>query len=238
MPVKLSARLACAARHVPAGSAVVDIGTDHAYLPVYLLENGIAGRVVAGEVRSGPYGIAAGAVRAAGLEDQIEVRLGDGLQIISPGEVNVVVLAGMGGRTICEILNSGRAVLDGLERLILQPMRDAPMVRRWLVENNWRMIDEEMVFEDNHYYVIIVAGPGREKITDSMALELGPRLLENRSPVFRRFLLKKRADIAAVLSELQTSRGARALAKRTRLWLEAEKIEEVLDHWPSGQGTL
>ncbi len=234
MPVKLSARLACAARHVPAGSVVADIGADHAYLPVYLLENGIAGRVVAGEVSGGPYGIAAGAVRAAGLEDRIEVRLGDGLQVISPGEVNVVVLAGMGGRTICEILDSGRAVLDGLERLILQPMRDIPMVRRWLADNNWRIIDEEMVYEDSHYYVIIVAGPGREKITDS-ALELGPCLLENRSPVFHRFLLKKRADIAAVLNELQTARGTRAQEKISRLRREAEQIEEVLDHWPSGQ---
>lgn len=235
MSVRLSARLACVARYVPTGSVVADIGTDHAYLPVYLSRKGIASRVVAGEVSRGPYGTALEAVRRAGLDSQIEVRLGDGLQVISPGEVNVVVLAGMGGRTICRILTSGRPVLEGLERLILQPMRDAALVRRWLVENGWQMIDEDMVYEDNHFYVVIVARPGREQITDSVVFALGPRLLENRSAVFRRFLLKRQADIGAVLSELQTARGTRVLEKSFRLQREADKIEEVLNNWPSGQ---
>jgi len=216
---------------------VADIGTDHAYLPVYLVRNRIVDRVVAGEVTRGPYGIAIEAVRTAGLDSQIEVRLGDGLQVIYPGEVNVVVLAGMGGRTICSILASGRSVLERLERLILQPMRDAAMVRRWLVENGWQMTDEDMVYEDNHFYVVIVARPGREKITDSVVFELGPRLMENRSAVFRRFLLKRRADIGAVLSELQTVRGTRVMEKSFRLQREADKIEEVLNSWPSEQRT-
>ena len=237
MSVRMSARLACVARFVPAGSVVADIGTDHAYLPVYLVRNRIAGRVVAGEVSRGPYGIAIEAVRGAGLENQIEVRLGDGLQVISPGEVNVVVLAGMGGRTIRDILTTGRPVLEGVERLILKPMRDAALVRRWLVENGWQMIDEDMVLEDNHYYVIIVSRPGREKITDRIVFELGPRLLENRSAVFRKFLLKRRADIGAVLSELKTARGTRALEKIIRIQKEADRIEEVLNNWPSGQRT-
>ncbi|MCL2336031.1 MAG: class I SAM-dependent methyltransferase, partial [Firmicutes bacterium] len=232
---KLSARLACVARYVPAGSVVADIGADHAYLLVYLLENKIADRALAGEVSGGPYRIALGSVRAAGLEDRIAVRLGNGLQILKPGEADVAVLAGMGGRTICGILNIGRAVLDGLERLILQPMRDVPMVRRWLAANHWRIIDEEMVFEEQHYYVVIVAVRGREEITDHLAFELGPRLLEKRSPVLRRFLLQKKADIAAALSSLQASRGARGLARSARLRWEAEKIEEVLAHWPCGQ---
>jgi len=216
---------------------VADIGTDHAYLPVYLVRNRIAGRVVAGEASRGPYSIAIEAVRAAALDSQIEVRLGDGLQVIDPGEVNVVVLAGMGGRTICHILSSGQQVLAGLERLILQPMRDAALVRRWLVENGWQITDEDMINEDNHFYVIIVARPGREKITDSVDFELGPRLLENRPTVFRKFLLKRRADIGAVLSELQTARGTRVLEKSSRLKREADKIEEVLNNWPSGQRT-
>jgi len=216
---------------------VADIGTDHAYLPVYLVRNRIVDRVVAGEVTRGPYGIAIEAVRTAGLDSQIEVRLGDGLQVIYPGEVNVVVLAGMGGRTICGILASGRSVLERLERLILQPMRDAAMVRRWLVENGWQMTDEDMVYEDSHFYVVIVARPGREKITDSVVFELGPRLMENRSAVFRRFLLKRRADIGAVLSELQTVRGTRVMEKSFRLQREADKIEEVLNSWPSEQRT-
>ncbi|HBX24536.1 MAG TPA: SAM-dependent methyltransferase [Desulfotomaculum sp.] len=237
MSVRLSARLACVACYVPTGSVVADIGTDHAYLPVYLVRNRIVDRVVAGEVTRGPYRIAIEAVRTAGLDSQIEVRLGDGLQVIYPGEVNVVVLAGMGGRTICGILASGRSVLERLERLILQPMRDAAMVRHWLVQNGWQMTDEDMVYEDNHFYVVIVARPGREKITDSVVFELGPRLMENRSAVFRRFLLKRRADIGAVLRELQTVRGTRVMEKSFRLQREADKIEEVLNSWPSEQRT-
>jgi len=237
MSVKLSARLTCLVRYVPTDSVVADIGTDHAYLPVYLVRNRIASRVVAGEISRGPYGTALEAVRKAGLDSHIEVRLGDGLQVISPGEVNVVVLAGMGGRTICSILTSGQAVLAGLERLILQPMRDVALVRRWLDENGWRMTDEDMVYEDNHFYVVIVARPGREEIADSVVFELGPRLLENRSAVFRRFLLKRQAEIGAVLTELQTARGARVLEKSSRLQREADKLEEVLTNWPLGQRT-
>lgn len=234
MNVKLSERLAAIARRVPAGSTVADIGTDHAYLPVHLVGEGIARRAIAGEVGRGPYGTALDAVRTFGLDERIEVRLGDGLQVLSPGEADVVVMAGMGARTICGILAAGRPVLERLERLILQPMRDVPLVRRWLLENGWRLADEEMILEDGHYYVIIDSRPGREVIEDEVILELGPRLLEKRGVVFRGYLQKRLDEIKAVLKELQSARGKRGIKKISRLQREADIIKEVLDSWPSG----
>ena len=231
MTVKLSRRLAAVARHVPPGTVVADIGADHALLPLHLVGGEIASRVVAVEAGCGPYDIAVAAVRRSGLEKSIEVRLGDGLQVLVPGEAGVVVLAGMGGETICRILAAGRPVLEQLDRLIVQPMRDVPLVRRWLADNGWRLREEEVVQEEGHYYIIMVAGPGREKI-DDVLLELGPRLLEKRDPVLFNFLQHRRNQITAVLEGLGKARGNMAGKKAGRLKKEAEKIREVLENWP------
>lgn len=233
MTVKLSARLHAVARRVPTGAVVADIGTDHAYLPVFLVRTGLATRVIAGEAGRGPFKSARETVRSYGLDGQIEVRLGDGLQVLRPGEADTVVLAGMGGRTICAILSAGHAVLAGVERLLLQPMRDVPLVRRWLLENGWRLFDEEMVYEGGHYYVVIESRPGRERIGDPILLELGPRLLEKRDAVYHSYLQKKRNELKAVLAELQGAKGKRAAERYARLHREAVMLEEVLENWQS-----
>ena len=231
MTVKLSRRLAAVARHVPPGSVVADIGADHALLPLYLVGGGIVSRAVAVEAGCGPYDAAVAAVRRSGLGKSIEVRLGDGLQVLAPGEVGVAVLAGMGGETICRILAAGRSVLEQMDRLIVQPMRDVPLVRRWLADNGWRLREEEVVQEEGHYYIVMAAIPGKEKI-DDILLELGPRLLEKRDPVLFNFLQHRRNQIAAVLKDLGKSRDKRTDIKGERLKKEAEKIREVLDNWP------
>ena len=102
--MELAKRLAVAAAYVPAGSVVADIGADHAYLPIYLVKTGRCARVIATELRSGPFQSALRQVAEHKLESNIDLRLGDGLTVLKPAEAGVLVLAGMGGNTIREIL--------------------------------------------------------------------------------------------------------------------------------------
>ncbi len=216
---------------MPAGAAVADIGTDHAYLPVYLVRQGISRRVVAGDINRGPFDGALITVRASGLENYIDLRMGDGLNILKPGEVNVLVIAGMGGKTVCAVFEQGRAVMRQLQRLVIQPMRDIALVRRWLMDNGWRLADEDMVYEDGHYYVILVAEPGTEKVMDSFALEVGPCLLEKRNVVLREFLKRRSVEINSILAAITRAQSAGAIERAEFLKQEAEKIEEVLANW-------
>jgi len=228
--LELSKRLAAVARNVPDGVTVADIGTDHAYLPVYLVREGRTARVVAGEISRGPYKSALSTLRTQDMEKQIDLRLGDGLDILAPGEVEVITLAGMGGKTVCEILDAGRRVIERVKLLIIQPMGDAPVVRRWLLENDWSFANEEMVYEDGHYYVIIVAKPGLEVIRDDFLLDFGPRLIERRDTVFYGYLQKKLAEIKAVLFKLEFTDSEKAREKVSFLHKQAARIEEVLKY--------
>ncbi len=229
--MELSKRLAAVARHVPAGAAVADIGTDHAYLPVYLVQKGISPRVVAGDINRGPFDAARLTVQASGLEKCIDLRMGDGLNILKPGEVSVLVVAGMGGKTVCAIFDQGQAVLQFVRRLVIQPMRDIPMVRRWLAGHGWRIVDEDMVVEDGHYYVVIVAEPGLEIIEDSFALKVGPRLLEKKDIVLREFLNRRIVEIKSILTEITRAQSPAASNRAQLLRQEAIEIEEVLTKW-------
>lgn len=226
--VELSKRLAAVVRHIPRDSVVADIGTDHAYLPVYLIQTGRAKKVLAGEVTAGPYRAAQETVRSCQLEQQIDVRMGNGLGVLQPGETDVVVLAGMGGKTIISILEAGSEVLKSIRRLIIQPMRDVPAVRRWLVRNNWCLVDEDMVAEDGHYYVIIVAEKGNEKIVDEFILEVGPRLLEKQDDILVEYLKKRSANIGLVLQKLKDAKSDEARSRAGLLIKEKDRIREVL----------
>lgn len=181
--IHIGPRLAAIAQMVPYGSAVADIGSDHAYLPVYLVQNGIASAVVAGEIKDGHLTAARATVYKVSLLDKISVRKGDGFAVLLPGEVEVAVIAGMGGDTIISILEASPEITSGLKRLILQPMVGARVVRGWLIEHGWFIAAEQLVKEDGHLYEIIVAERGQSRPLDALTLELGPILVDKRHPL-------------------------------------------------------
>lgn len=152
----LSKRLKEVAKFVPNGSIVADIGADHGKLLVYLAEHRKIARGIAGEVNHGPWKNAANFVHRNGYQHIIDVRLGDGLEIIQE-TVDVIVIAGMGGALITSILEQGKKVLNKASRLILQPNIGENRIRKWLDQNNWSLVDEEIVVEDGIYYEIMVA---------------------------------------------------------------------------------
>lgn len=166
----LHERLLAVAHAVRAGSRVADIGTDHAYLPVYLVKNGICPAAIAADVRRGPLASAERTVVAAGLADRIAIRLGDGLSPILPDEANDIVIAGMGGETIAAILSAAPWVQAPPYRLILQPMTKAEALHAFLMKNGFTIERERLVSEEKRQYILLVAAfTGASPICDPVA---------------------------------------------------------------------
>lgn len=198
----LSTRLERVAAHVPAGARLADIGSDHAYLPVALMRRGVITAAVAGEVATTPFHAAGRTVRDNGLEQRITVRLANGLAAIEAGDgITAISICGMGGETICAILEQGKARLGGHERLILQPNGGEQPLRQWLMHNGYRIVCEELLQENRFYYEIIVAERGEPVLYSAEQLYFGPLQLQARSPAFlakwRRMLRQKRKTLAS-----------------------------------------
>lgn len=156
-PPQLDERLSLVASYVRAGCRVADVGTDHAYLPVWLVRAGICPSAVATDVRSGPMAHAAQTVATAGLEGRIAVRLGNGLACVSAQEVDDIVIAGMGGETMIDILQAAPWVKNGRYHLILQPMTKAELLHEYLLCSGWALLNERVADDGRHLYPVILA---------------------------------------------------------------------------------
>ncbi|KPN91440.1 SAM-dependent methyltransferase [Pseudomonas nunensis] len=181
----LSMRLERVAAHVPAGARLADIGSDHGYLPVALMRRGAIVAAVAGEVALTPFRAAERTVRENDLDQQIRVRLASGLAAIEPGDaITAISICGMGGETIRDILDSGKAHLSGEERLILQPNGGEQPLRQWLMENGYCILCEELLRENRFDYEIIVAERAGPVTYTAEELYFGPLQMQARSPEF------------------------------------------------------
>ncbi|WP_445571923.1 tRNA (adenine(22)-N(1))-methyltransferase [Pseudomonas sp. E102] len=181
----LSMRLERVAGLVPTGARLADIGSDHGYLPVALIKRGVIAAAVAVEVALTPFRAAERTVRESGLGEWISVRLADGLAAIEPADgITAISLCGMGGETIRDILDSGKCRLSGRERLILQPNGGEQPLRQWLMDNDYRILCEDVLRENRFYYEIIVAERDGPVMYSAEELYFGPLQMQARSPVF------------------------------------------------------
>lgn len=165
--MKLSKRLTAVASYVPRHARVADIGSDHAYLPSFLAVENACAFAVAGEVVQGPYDSAVQTVRENALEHVISVRLGDGLNVVTPQDkIDTITICGMGGDLIVRILDEGKQTgkLETVDTLILQPNVDAQHVRQWLMANHYKIEAEEILEENKKIYEIIVAKPSNAPV--------------------------------------------------------------------------
>ncbi|MBQ3089910.1 MAG: SAM-dependent methyltransferase [Oscillospiraceae bacterium] len=157
----LTKRLQTVADLVPKGCSFADIGTDHAYLPVWLLQNGVISSAIAGDIRQGPLERARATARRYGCTDQMDFRLSDGLKALSPHEADCIAIAGMGGEAICAILSAAPWTKRGV-RLILQPQTNLPQLRRWLTAEGYRICQERCLFEEGHWYSVFLVSGGQD----------------------------------------------------------------------------
>lgn len=157
--MELSKRLQTVANAVTPGSRVADVGTDHGYVPIYLVERGLCPGAIAMDVNEGPLARAEEHIRAEGLSDRIQTRKSDGLAALAPEETDAVVIAGMGGALMCRILQDATAFLEAGRELILQPQSEWFKVRRLLSASGYRITKEWFLEEEGKYYVVIKALP-------------------------------------------------------------------------------
>ena len=155
--MKMNNRLKAIAGLVKDGKGLIDVGTDHGYLPVYLAQNGYTGALLASDINPGPLDAARRTAREAAEEERIRFLLCDGLDGCPPERIDTIVIAGMGGDLICRILDRAEWCLDDAYTLLLQPMTKAEVLRYWLVNNGFRLEEELLVRDGGRIYQIIRA---------------------------------------------------------------------------------
>lgn len=211
---KLSLRLTAVASFVEQDAILADIGSDHAYLPCYLIRTGKINKAIAGEVVKGPFESAVKNVEKEGLSNNITVRLGNGLQAIQESdEVDTITIAGMGGPLIASILKEGSMKLDQVKRIITQPNIYASAIREWAVQNGWTIIEEQVLEEDSKIYEIIVLEKGQARY-DELEMMVGPYLLKEKSPVFLKKWKRESVEWSRVLDSLEKAGQTEDISKR------------------------
>jgi len=243
--ITLSNRLEKIASLVPQGARLADIGSDHALLPSFLVQQGMISFAVAGEVNPGPFDAANRQVRDAGMSTAISVRRGDGLSVLAAGEVDAITIAGMGGSLIASILEAGKDKLEGVTTLVLQPNVGEDAVRRWLLQNGWFLCAEHILEEDGKIYEILVAVPAVDTeanmrlyapqplcsdltVEKEMLLRLGPYLLQAASTVWVEKWESELAKMERIRQSLLRSDLAASRDKELQMAAEITHIREVL----------
>lgn len=228
----LSPRLLAVGAMVEPGSVLADVGTDHGYLPIRLLEEGRISSAIAMDVRKGPLNRARAHVEARGLSDQVEVRLSNGFSALLPGEADAAVLAGMGGPLIIRILEEGREVVGSLKYLVLSPQSEIPGVRRYLLENGYGIPEEDLVLDDGKFYTVIKALPRKEEAPeppwDYIETAYGRHLLRSGKPAVLAFLRRERQIYAALREELLAAETDRARKRLVQVERELSALSGAI----------
>ena len=203
MNLILSPRLKIIADSIQGYETAADIGSDHAYIPIYLAKNNRVKSAIATDVNSGPVEISKKRIKSYGVEAKVSVRQGDGLQIIKPGEAEVIVVAGMGGILIRDILDRDAKVAKSAKLLILQPMRDSDIIRKWLFEHDFDIIDEELVKDQDKIYEVIWAIPVSKAREVKGIMLVGDKIIEKKHPLAAEYINKKTSELEKVITALE-----------------------------------
>lgn len=225
--MKLTPRLQTIADLVPHGGIVGDVGTDHGYVPIYLVETGVCQKAIATDINEGPTDNARQAVNEADLKESIDVRLGGGLVPYEIGEVDTVIIAGMGGLLIRDILLERPEMTKSVKTFILQPMVAQDELRAWLVANHFKIIDEKLSQEAHRMYEIIVVEHGDMTVEDPLSYELGVKLLKAEDPLSKVFLDKKIKKITEIINGLEASKKEESKLKIPELKSKLERMEAI-----------
>lgn len=231
----LTARMAAVVRLVPTGVTACDIGCDHGFVAIHLVQSGTCPSVIAMDVGRGPLSRAREHIENAGLSAYIETRLSDGLEKLNQGETECMIAAGMGGRLTVKILEAYPEKRRSLRYLVLQPQSELAFVRCSLRRLGFEIRAEDMVFEGGKFYPMMLAeagsgdrGAGQGSYMESLGDEFGPCLLKEGHPVLAQYLdwwgqrqeeilrhvLNYRERRAQVEEEIARIRDARELMER------------------------
>lgn len=228
--IKLSPRLEVVAFMTGRAATVADVGCDHGKLSAWLAMNS-SSRVIAMDISSKSLSKTKQLVKDLNLHSLVQTRVSDGLKKLKPNEADVIVISGLGGPTICSILEEGHAVASTATKLVLQPMNAVGVVRRWLADNGYCISAEQLAAEDGRIYQILSAVPGSD-ICPPLSLfdlEVGHLLIDNRHPLLHRLLEYKISTIDKILSEIVGIATPKAEARRSELLSLRDRCSEVLE---------
>lgn len=235
--IHLSKRLMAVAAMVTPGSHPADVGCDHGYIPIYLVQNKIAETVLAMDINEGPLLRAKENIKACGLDSQITVRLSDGLCQYLPGEADCLIIAGMGGLLIGKILAKAAdsGVLSDFSQLVLSPHSDIALVRKKLHALDYCIDKETMVIDAGKYYTVIHAVKGLERYDREEEYVYGQYLIKKRHPVLKDYAshtLRAKRELAKKLESISTPKALEYIPKLKK---EIENLEYVLSQFQTGE---
>ena len=244
--VVLSKRLKALACMVTPGRRVVDVGCDHGFVSIYLVQRGISPQVLAMDVRTGPLSRAKEHIAEAGLGGYIETRLSDGLLAYQEGEADSLICAGMGGRLMMKILTESRGKARGFQELILQPQSELPAFRRFLREEGYQLLDENIIWEEGKYYFLMkVRYGGKDSQTvqaneteQVLADKFGALLLQRRSPVLKQYLEDNLQNKYQIEASLARSEKERARERLKEVQQEIADLERARDYVQMGEACI
>lgn len=230
--MQLSLRLSAIAEMVTEGNRLVDVGCDHGYLPVDLIQKRKIPSAIAADVGKGPLSRAQEHIEQYGLDKYIETRLSDGLREIREGEGDTLVIAGMGGPLMERILTDGKEVLRSFKELILQPQSDIGHVRRFLFANGYQIMEENSVLEDGKFYFIMKAAAGiKVPAWKDEELEFGKLLLEKKHPVLRQYLERELRIRDQILERLRDESREATVRRKEEVMEERRLILAALERY-------
>ncbi|CAH2213686.1 tRNA (adenine(22)-N(1))-methyltransferase [Tepidibacter aestuarii] len=230
--MKLTPRLEAVANLVSNNAKIADIGTDHGYIPVYLIKKNKIKCAIAADVNEGPLNNAKKEIASNNLKNKIELRLGSGLSVLKVGEVDEVVIAGMGGVLISQLIENELKIAKQLDRMILQPMQASAELRKYLHKNKFVIEEEILVKEDFRIYeIMVVKYDGREiPQQDEIYYEIGKGLLENKGCLVLEFIDKKIKEYSKIIEKIEGKQGEKIELKIYECRNKIQKLEELKDY--------
>lgn len=222
----LSQRLSAAASLVSKGNRLADIGTDHGFVPVALVETGWIPSAIAMDVKPGPLARASRHIRQHALEDRIQTRLSDGLEALGMGEADTILIAGMGGALTVRILSQRKDLCYEVKELVLQPQSEISDVRDYLGQNGWSITQEKIVLEDGKYYPMMRCIPGEMALTKTQA-QYGPCLMRDRPQAWVSYLTWRQSILEKNLISLAYAKGERGRKRREETRRQIEELQEL-----------
>lgn len=226
----LSERLKCICDMVSEGYSVADVGCDHGFVSIYLVLNKISPKALGMDVNAGPLERCAEHIKEYGLSDRIKTRLSNGLREYEIGEADSLVIAGMGGPLMQDILSENWEKTHDFKELILSPQSEIKEFREFLYDNGYHITDEKMLLENGKYYVVMKTG--RSDVKETLSLEeysYGPVLLRNKDRVLKEYLEKERSKHNEILCKLNyTPKNAEGeLCKPLSTDKKAFRVKEI-----------
>ena len=211
---------------VTRGYRLADIGTDHGFVPIWLVKSGIIPSAIAMDINRGPLERAQEHIAQAGLDRFIQTRLSDGLAALGEGEADSIMIAGMGGALTVRILEKDPPSALGAAELILQPQSEIGKVREYLCTSGWRIDEEDMVLEEGKYYPMMHCVRGEMTLTPEEA-EFGPCLIASGNPVLMKYLVFREKVLRSNLESLQNSDSERARERREQITRQIGQIRRI-----------